>query len=268
MARNKPETPEQGSLLPSSPLTTETASVEVGNVSASAYGAAPSPELVASVAAVGILVPILVQATASGPFRLLAGRRRLQAAKAAGMDRIPAVIVPADAENTEALTLKENMTRRPNPVTEYLAIKSLLDRGFTSGEITTGLGIKKAILDQRLRLSALIPDLFSLLETGKIGASVGEAAAKLPESAQQALLELFAENGDRLTLKDVAEARRARKAEKSGSLADLLFGGGEKAKADARTCLSHLDAAEVLLKSLGEKVDFEKLRVRLGELVG
>lgn len=91
------------------------------------------------------------------------------------------------------------MTRRANPVSEYVAIRDLLAKGYTEKEIVKTLGIKSAVLAQRLLLSKLVPVLYDLLEGGRIAVSVGEAAAKLPASLQERLLDIFVANDDRLT---------------------------------------------------------------------
>lgn len=227
----------------------------------------PGADLVASVKRVGVLVPVIVQRVGKEDYLLVDGRRRIKAAKAAGLEIVPARILPGDVENPEAFSLQTNLTRRPNPISEYVAIRDLLAKGHTEREIVRTLGIKSAVLAQRLLLGKLIPVFFDLLESGRIAVSVGEAAAKLPPSIQEKLIEVFASKGDRLTLKDVAEVKRVRREEKTASLSDLVFGGGEKRTVDARTALSHLDAAEVLLRALGEEVDFDGLRSRLGRLI-
>lgn len=262
------ELKQQIALFPETAPDVVTENLPIGLIDGPLLGDDPGSDLVSSVKRVGILVPVIVQRIAKGKeaFYLVDGRRRLKAAKEAGLDIVPARILPEDVDNPEAFTLQANMTRRANPVSEYVAIRDLLAKGYSEKEIVKTLGIKSAVLAQRLLLAKLVPTLYDLLESGRIAVSVGEAAAKLPVSLQEKLLDIFAANDDRLTLKDVQEVKRVQRQEKTASLSDIIFGGGEKKKTDARAALSHLEAAEALLKSLGEEVDFESLREKLSKL--
>lgn len=274
MAKAKTQTEElkqQIALFPETAPDVVTENLPVGLIEGPLLGGDPGSDLIASVKRVGILVPVIVQQVGSRPgatYVVVDGRRRLKAAKEAGLDVVPARILSGDVENPEAFTLQANMTRRANPVSEYVAIRDLLAKGYSEKEIVKTLGIKSAVLAQRLLLGNLVPTFYDLLETGRIAVSVGEAAAKLPVSVQEKLLDLFAANNDRLTLKDVQEAKRVRREESTASLSDVIFGEGEKRKTDARTALSHIDAAENLLRALGEEVDFENIREKLKGLSG
>lgn len=256
-------------MFPETAPEVETGDLPLAQVAGPLLGPDPASDLVESVKQVGILVPIIVQRVAEDAeaFYVVDGRRRLKAAKDAGLDTVPCRILPADVANPEAFTLQANLTRKANPVSEYVAIRDLVKRGFSERDIAKHLGIKAAVITQRLVLGNLVPTLYELLESGRIAVSVGEAAAKLPPSIQEQLLQVFADNDDRLTLKDVQEVKRVRRETNAAGLSDLLFGDGEKKRTDARTALSHLDAAEALLTSLGEKVDFAQLRGRIGQMI-
>lgn len=269
MKKLKPED-VLASLFPEVAPDLVTEDLPIGLIDGPLLGSDPASDLVESVKTVGILVPILVQRLQAGKeaYYIVDGRRRLKAAKAAGLELVPCRILPPDVVNPEAFTIQTNMTRKSNPVSEYVAIRELIARGYSRQMIVKTLGVKSAVLDQRLLLGKLTPTFLGLLETGKIGASVGEAASKLPESLQKELLKTFEKNDDRLTLKDVADVKRVRREKTTASLTDVLFGGGEKKRVDAQAAISHLDAAETLLKALGEEVDFDGLRTRLSALAG
>lgn len=195
------------------------------------------------------------------------GRRRLKAAKRLGLTEVPVRIIEAeDLQHPEAVTIQANTARKSNPVSEYLAIKALVDQGFDAKEIARTLGVKSAIVAQRLTLSNLIEDLFGLLESGHIAVGVGEAAAKLPATVQEQLIQRFQDAGDRLTLKDVQEVRRAQSQTQASGLSDTLFGGGDRRRQDARTALSHLEAAATLLAAHGVQVDWSPLRSEIANL--
>lgn len=269
MSKTKESQTKQEQLFPSAAPELVTESLPIDLIDGPLLGDAPGMDLVESVRRVGILVPVLVQRVAKGRevFFIVDGRRRLKAAKQVGLSHVPTRVLPPDVENPEVFTLQSNMTRRANPVSEYHAIRDLVSKGWSEKDIVKQLGMKSGVLKQRLALGNLIPVLLDLLETGKIGATVGEAAAKLPHVLQDKLVEVFASNDDRLTVKDVGDPKRVRREEKTASLSDVIFGDGEKKKTDARVALSHLDAAEELLKSLGVEVDFETYKTRLGQIV-
>lgn len=215
----------------------------------------------------GLLVPIIVRRSSSGEMEIVDGRRRLKAVKKLGITEVPVrIIEEEDLHHPEAVTIQANTARKANPVSEYLAIKALVDRGFEEKEIARKLGVKAAVVTQRLTLANLNEDLFGLMESGHIAVGVGEAAAKLPAALQDQLVQRFQDAGDRLTLKDIQEVRRAQTQTATASLSDSLFGGGDKRREDTRAALSHLEAAEALLKAHGVQVDLTPLRSELAKL--
>lgn len=228
-------------------------------------------DLIASVKRLGILIPVLLQET-PGPvatrFTVVDGRRRLKAAALAGLTEVPARILAADVANPEAYTLQANFTRRANPASEYVAIRDLMAKGYTEQEIGRTLGIKRATIRQRMALGTLIPVLYDLCETGRISVSVCEAAAKLPESIQEELLETFAANNDKLTMNDVRATKEVRRNSASLALSDVLFSdSAQKALIDKETALSHLTAAETLIKGLGLEVSFDTIKQELNDRI-
>ena len=179
-------------------------------------GIAPSRQLVASVRRYGVVTPVILVDTGDGQGRqLVDGRRRVLAAKDAGLTHVEAVIYSFDREDArgfpaELLTLALNELRRPNPVAEAEAIRRLLDRGAPLRDICRATGMSPARVKQRMRLLNLAAPLAQALSQGEIAISVAEAAAKLGSTEQRALADRLAERG-KLTLEDVAEARSARR---------------------------------------------------------
>jgi len=177
---------------------------------------APSRQLVASVRNYGVVTPVILVDTGDGQGRqLVDGRRRVLAAKEAGLTHVEAVIYSFDREDArtfpaELLTLALNELRRPNPVAEAEALRRLLDRGAPLRDICCATGMSPARVKQRMRLLNLAAPLAQALSQGEIAAGVAEAAAKLGSTEQRALADRLAERG-KLTLEDVAEARSARR---------------------------------------------------------
>jgi len=176
----------------------------------------PSRQLVASVRRYGVVTPVILVDTGDGQGRqLVDGRRRVLAAKEAGLTHVEAVTYSFDREDArgfpaELLTLTLNELRRPNPVAEAEAIRRLLDRGAPLRDICRATGMSPARVKQRMRLLNLAAPLAQALSQGEIAVGVAEAAAKLGPTEQRALADRLAERG-KLTLEDVSEARSARR---------------------------------------------------------
>src|SRR6202162_5462782 len=97
--------------------------------------------LTASITEHGVLQPILITETVDG-YQLVAGERRLRAAQAAGLERIPAVVRQlADRDQLE-LALVENLQRADlNPLEEAMAFRQLINRfGFTHDDVANRVG--------------------------------------------------------------------------------------------------------------------------------
>ena len=105
------------------------------------FNAEDLASLRASIAAHGVLQPILVSETATG-YQLVAGERRLRAAQAAGLDRIPAVIRQLVDRDTLELALVENLQRADLDAIETAdAYRQLINRfGFSQDDVATRVG--------------------------------------------------------------------------------------------------------------------------------
>lgn len=171
-------------------------------------------ELAASVGQVGVLQPVLVRrlkdgespvlahlageegtAAAAAPdaapsYCLVAGERRLRAARLAGVREIPAIV--CTYEETEALkiALLENIQREDlDPIDEASAYRDLLERlGATQEELAAMLGKNRSSVANSLRLLALAPEIQQMLRAGEI--SRGHAKALLGLGDAEARLRL------------------------------------------------------------------------------
>ena len=115
-------------------------------------------ELAASIAAHGVLQPILVTETLDG-YRLVAGERRLRAARMAGLDRIPAVIRQAGEQDQLELALVENLQRADlNAIDAAHAYQQLRELfGMTNDAIADRVGKARPTIANTLRLLDLEP---------------------------------------------------------------------------------------------------------------
>jgi ParB family chromosome partitioning protein len=135
-------------------------------------------ELAASIREVGILQPLVVRSTESG-FELIAGERRLRAAKEAGLDRVPVLIRQAGENESMELALAENLQRENlNPLETAAAYQALMDGfGLSKEQLANRLGKSRAAVTNTLRLAQLPEGIRGLLEEGKL--TEGHARALL-----------------------------------------------------------------------------------------
>jgi len=113
-------------------------------------------EMVASVKEKGILEPILVRSH-EGRYEIIAGDRRYQAAKLAGLQRIPCIEVDVDERGMLEISLIENLQRRDlTPFEESAAIQRLSDQfRYTHEEIAKKLGKSRTVITETLSLNRM-----------------------------------------------------------------------------------------------------------------
>lgn len=146
-------------------------------------------ELSASIREVGILQPLVVRSTESG-FELIAGERRLRAAKEAGLDRVPVLIRQAADNESMELALVENLQREDlNPLETAAAYQALMEGfGLTKEQLAVRLGKSRAAVTNTLRLAQLPMGIQSMLLGGKL--TEGHARAILGLENEDQMLHL------------------------------------------------------------------------------
>ena len=141
-------------------------------------------ELSDSIMEHGIIQPLIVNRDPDGGFRLIAGERRLQAARLAGLNTVPVVIRDAaDAELLE-LALIENIQRADlNAIEEAMAYRRLTDEyGLTQEEAARRVGKSRAAVANALRLLQLEPEIRRSLVAGEITEGHARALLGLADS--------------------------------------------------------------------------------------
>jgi ParB family chromosome partitioning protein len=137
--------------------------------------------LAASIREVGILQPLVVRRAGDGRYELIAGERRLRAAKAAGLASVP--IVLRDSEDSELLreALIENIHREDlNPIEQAEAFKALLgELGLKQEELADRVGVSRSHIANTIRLLALPLDVQQFLADDKITAGHARAVLSL-----------------------------------------------------------------------------------------
>lgn len=129
-------------------------------------------ELSESIAAHGILQPILVRPQSDGSYRIVAGERRYRAARMAGLTEVPVVIKVLDDAEAAAIALIENLQREDlNPMEEAIGIKKLMDEfGLTQNEAAERLSKSRPAVANALRLLQLPEDCIELVADGTLSA--------------------------------------------------------------------------------------------------
>jgi ParB family chromosome partitioning protein len=155
-------------------------------------------ELASSIKENGILQPILVRPVASDAYQVVAGQRRVEAARLAGLTTIPAYVRDVPSDKLLTVALIENLQREDiNPIEEAVAYKYLHeDEGMSHEAIARAIGKHRATVTNALRLLNLPEAVTEMLRNGEI--TPGHARALLPlqnPSRQFALAERIVKEG-------------------------------------------------------------------------
>lgn len=136
-------------------------------------------ELADSIAAQGVIQPIVVRPVAADRYEIIAGERRWRAAQQAGLHDIPVVIRDVDEQTALAIALIENIQRDDlSPLEEAGALLRLLDEfGLTHQQVAEAIGKSRTTVTNLLRLLELEPEVKALLDDGRL--EMGHARALL-----------------------------------------------------------------------------------------
>jgi ParB family transcriptional regulator, chromosome partitioning protein len=153
-------------------------------------------ELATSIAEHGIIQPVVVRAAADGGYELVAGERRLRAARMAGLTEIPAVMRDSTESELLEVALVENVQRADlNAIEEASAYRELIDEfGLTHEAVARRVGKSRVAISNALRLLDLAPETQAAIVDGRISEGHGRALAALtiPE-LQRAVLQVVLE---------------------------------------------------------------------------
>lgn len=187
-------------------------------------------ELAASIAARGVIQPVIVVPHGAGRYQLVAGERRWRAAQKAQLHEIPAIIRELSDREVTALALIENLQREDlNPIEEARAYHRLAeDEGLTQAEIARLVDKSRSHVANFQRLLALPEPVIELVEEGRL--SMGHARAligadnALDLATQAVARNLSVREVERLVRRGLAPAsspRRARSERDPGASADI-----------------------------------------------
>lgn len=153
-------------------------------------------ELSGSIKSYGILNPLTVRLRC-GKYELVAGERRLRAAKLAGLEEVPCILIDVNMEDASLIALVENLQRRDlDFIEEALGISQLIRMfGMSQEEAARRIGKSQSAVANKLRLLKLPSDVLESLRQNGLTERHGRALLRLPNPvAQRAALEYIVDN--------------------------------------------------------------------------
>jgi ParB family chromosome partitioning protein len=153
--------------------------------------------LAESIRSRGMLQPIVVRPLVGGHYELVAGERRLRAARIAGLEVVPALVRDADDRERLDLALAENMAREDlNPVEQARGCAMLVeDLGLTKEEVGRRVGRSRVAVSNLIRLLELPDEVLEVIERGELSEGHGRAILLCKDHARRRGLALEAREG-------------------------------------------------------------------------
>lgn len=239
------------------------------------FNEAAIASLAASIKTTGLVQPIVVRRIAENQYQLIAGERRLRAAKAAGLETIPALIREVDSIRQAQMALIENIQREDlNPIDRAMAYRALMTQlGLTQAELAGRLGEERSSIANYLRLLDLAEPVRNLVKTGQLSLGHAKILAGVQDPVHQQELaemvsaqELSVRNLERVMTQTPAPANQSAPPARSAHIRDLeknitsqlgmkvqLRSGSQKGKGKLVIHYTSLDQFDDLLSRLGVK---------------
>jgi ParB family transcriptional regulator, chromosome partitioning protein len=221
-------------------------------------------ELAESIRVRGVLQPVVVRPLAGGSFELVAGERRLRAAKMVELETIPALV--RDTEDWERLdlALAENMARQDlNPVEAARACTMLVDDlGLTKEEVGRRVGRSRVAISNLIRLLDLPEEALELIERGDLSEGHGRAILLCKDHGARKHLALDARDGGWSVRETEKRARLANEDEPAPRRPRFVHPDLEEALAAAEDALAAALGRPVKARAKGERciveLEFDK----------
>ena len=166
-------------------------------------------EMAESIKSQGLLQPILVTPDGEpGVYTVVAGHRRLIAARLAGLTEVPATVRQMSQREVQEASIVENLQRQDlSPVEEARAFAQLVELGYTQADIARRVGCNHARVSRQLAILRLDPQVQDLIHRGEVPVVAVHILAKVQDpQAQRRLAHLSAKR--RLTVPDLEELVR------------------------------------------------------------
>jgi len=266
LAGQKTQPPEAGdshNFPPDKDLQSSMRQISLNSVKPNPYQARQSykdedlADLTDSVRTSGVIQPILVREAGTG-YEVIAGQRRVMAAKLAGLDEVPALVRGADDAEMLELALVENIHRTDlNPIERAAAYKNFLNSfSLTQTEAAVRLGEDRSVIANYIRLLDLPDQIKRMLTDGSLNMGHARAILALPTDDLRSKLANRALAG-RLSVREVERlVRRA------------IAGSGDAKTRIVETPPHIIDLEKRLADLLGTKVTINtRKRGRRGRII-
>ena len=221
-------------------------------------------ELAESIRARGVLQPLVVRALPGGDYELVAGERRLRAARIAELETLPAMVREADDWERLDLALAENMARVDlNAIEEARACAMLVDDlGLTKEEVARRVGRSRVAISNLIRLLELPEEALELIEDSHLSEGHGRALLLCKDHATRRQLAFDARDAAWSVRETERRAREAETGEKEPRRPRAVIHPDlQEALAAAEDALSAAVGREVRVKPRGEgcrvELDFD-----------
>ncbi|MBQ9427912.1 MAG: ParB/RepB/Spo0J family partition protein [Clostridia bacterium] len=144
-------------------------------------------ELADSIAAHGVLQPLLVREIADGHYQIIAGERRYRASKMAGLTEVPVIVLEKTDLETAQISLIENVQRENlNPIEEAMAYRTLIEGfGLTQEEVSAKVGKGRSTVTNALRLLDLSDEVLAMISAGELSAGHARALLALKDGSRE-----------------------------------------------------------------------------------
>ena len=161
------------------------------------FDAVALDELRASIAELGVLVPIIVRKLTGEKFELIAGERRWRAATAAGLTTIPAIVRDAGDRESLEVAIIENLQRENlDPLEEAMGFAHLMESfDFTQEQVGQRVGRSRPAITNALRLLTLSDAIKALVREGKLSAGAARTLLAIPVDKREAIARRVVSDG-------------------------------------------------------------------------
>lgn len=175
-------------------------------------------ELADSIAAVGVIQPLIVRPIQGGGYQIVAGERRWRAAQSAGLTEVPVVIRDLSDKEVDEIALIENLQREDlNPVEEAEGYRHLMNEyGMTQEQVASRVGKSRPSVANSVRLLELPDSVLGMLTAGDL--TVGHVRPLLGLHDEDAMVKIACQAVKRkLTVRDVEKQVKKEKGEVSSA---------------------------------------------------
>ncbi len=205
-------------------------------------------ELAASIREHGLIQPLIVTGTESG-YTLIAGERRLRAARLAGLETVPVIVKESTPQEMLELAIIENIQREDlNAIEEALAYRQLTDDfNMTQEAVADRVGKGRSTVANLLRLLNLPQDVQQAVLDGELSGAHARELLRLPTAGQQ------------IEAKNVMIRKGLNRKEAANLVSRMLAGDPPPAEPKAPMSPEILALQERFVQSLGTRVNIEQL---------